>query len=141
MSGESAMRQKIVHALRHYDAMAVENPVRPGTPDVNCTLGWIELKSGRVFSDLSELTPQQRIWLRRRWLNGGLAVLLVHVKDTWFLFAGNAAFDLKYTDEDFEARMFSSTKKFSETWLIRELKDLMYLCLTGTGNTSDSAQT
>lgn len=93
---EAAMRHKVVQALKPLDAMSVENACRAGTPDVNFTDGWIELKQiGRlpVHSDtpvrVPHFNPSQRVWLRRRWHKGGKAfVLLLIGNETWLLFQG-----------------------------------------------------
>lgn len=84
--------------LKGLDPVRVENPMQPGTPDVNITLGWIELK----FADgwppkggplrVDHFTKGQRIWLTRRCRNGGKAWLLLKVGEfEWLLFDGRAA--------------------------------------------------
>jgi hypothetical protein len=93
------MRSLVVAALAVYDALAVENPAFPGTPDVNCTLGWIELKQHpcwpRITADRPVLcpkfTPQQRVWLIRRTRAGGIADLLWKIGQEWLLFDGQTA--------------------------------------------------
>ena len=100
MSSEAAMWQ----VLRpHLDALGldpvrVENSACPGTPDVNYTGGWIELKHEnewpkRVDTPLRvpHFTPQQRVWLIRRYLKGGRAFMLLRVKHDWLLFDGVTA--------------------------------------------------
>jgi hypothetical protein len=86
--------------MRPYDAMAVENRVRPGTPDVNYIGGWVELKWLRRWPKNSEeapvkiehFTPQQRVWLKTRWMRGGRAFLLLQAGGTdWLLFDGVTA--------------------------------------------------
>lgn len=97
---EGDQRGRIVRMLRAYDAHAVENRVLPGTPDVEYIGGWIELKWVRRWpknSDVSHVhvdhfTPQQRVWLKRRWRKGGRCFLLLQANQTdWLLFDGETA--------------------------------------------------
>lgn len=97
---EKVMRQNVVRWLRPLHAIAVENPVLPGTPDVNYIGGWIELKmvdSWPVGEDtplrLPHFTQHQRLWLRTRWKKGGKAFLLLQVGNDWLLFDGITAFE------------------------------------------------
>jgi len=83
------------------DPIRVENPIHPGTPDVNLANGiWIELKALAKYpvkpSYLLRLpwyTPQQRVWLYRRWRAGGRTYLLLEVvaAGDWLLFDGDVA--------------------------------------------------
>lgn len=93
------MRRKVVRALRDadLDAVAVENPAHPGTPDVNYAGGWIELKylpawpaKGGVVR-IRHFSKQQRIWLERRRDAGGAAYLLLQVGTDWLLLDGRDA--------------------------------------------------
>lgn len=83
--------------MKTLDAVSVENPVFPGTPDVNYIGGWIELKWLRDWPKrdgevaIRHFTPQQRSWLKRRWLRGGNVFLLLQVGNEWLLFDGNIA--------------------------------------------------
>jgi hypothetical protein len=82
------------------NAIAVENPIHPGTPDVNYVNGWIELKYLEKWPKNADLmpvkighfTPQQRIWLRKRSSYGGKVFLLLKVgKREHLLFKGDDA--------------------------------------------------
>lgn len=80
------------------DPHRVENAVALGMPDVNCTTCWIELKYIPKWPErggplrIPHYTPQQRVWLLRRWNCGGLAFLLVRVTaKEFFLFDGIVA--------------------------------------------------
>lgn len=84
------------------DPVRVENPIHPGTPDVNlCTGAWIELKciAGWPARDttkvrISHYTPQQRVFLYRRWkFAPGSTFLLLEVcaEQQWLLFDGDVA--------------------------------------------------
>lgn len=72
----------------------------PGTPDVECMVGWIELKWARSWPKrggafrVPHFTPQQRIWLRRRWNAGGGSWLLLQIGLCWMLFDGPTAADI-----------------------------------------------
>ena len=94
---EQTMRHRVIRGLKPLDAKPVENPVGPGTPDVNCICGWIELKWMRRWPRLGgvvridHFTPQQRNWLRRRWEKGGGAWLLLQVGQEYLLFEGPTA--------------------------------------------------
>jgi hypothetical protein len=93
---ERTMRQRVVRLLRDelLDPISVENRVGPGTPDINCTLGWLELKQADRWPPrggalrLPHLTAQQRAWLKRRREHGGCAWLLLQVGTEWMLFDG-----------------------------------------------------
>lgn len=83
------------------DPVRVENPIHPGTPDVNLRTGaWIELKAiakwparAATIVQIPHFTPQQRVWLLRRSLAGGQTYLLLEVVRTreWLLFDGKVA--------------------------------------------------
>lgn len=95
---EKVLRRWVVDALRPLHAFAVENPVNPGTPDVECTLCWIELKHVeeapvRVDTVLAvpHYTPQQRFWARQRNIAGGCSFMLIQVSSEFLLFRGEDA--------------------------------------------------
>lgn len=87
------MRGTIVRLLKPYDAVAVENPAFPGTPDVNYIEGWIELKWLRNWPvkrdsivKFEHYTQQQKLWMRQRHLKGGKVGLLLQCKKEWLYF-------------------------------------------------------
>jgi hypothetical protein len=94
---ESQMRSKITKALAPLHAIAVENPVLPGTPDVNYIEGWVELKWLRSWPvqggivRIPHFTPQQRVWHYRRRRAGGQAWFLLQCKREWLLLDGAVA--------------------------------------------------
>ena len=84
------------------DPVRVENPIHPGTPDVNLANGhWIELKSvdgwpvrESTCLRIGHYTPQQRVFLYRRWKYApGTTFLLLEVRSErqWLLFDGDVA--------------------------------------------------
>lgn len=94
---ERDLRQRVIQVLRPFDACSVENSARRGTPDVNCVLGWLELKwlrrwpkdtQSRLMRLEHRLSRQQAVWLRRRWKAGGGAWALLQVRSEYFLFDG-----------------------------------------------------
>lgn len=104
MKSESLMWKKLRPVLiaAKLDPVRVENPIYPGTPDVNLSDGrWIELKClaalpPRLSSILRipHFTPQQRVWLYRRWKyapGSTLLLLEVRAERQWLLFDGNVA--------------------------------------------------
>lgn len=87
------------------DPVRVENPIHPGTPDVNlCDGRWIELKSlpqwpsrASTLVKIRHFTPQQRVWLHRRWkyAPGSTYLMLeVHADRQWLLFDGPVAAEI-----------------------------------------------
>jgi hypothetical protein len=84
------------------DPVRVENPIHPGTPDVNFVDGrWMELKClprwpARAHTNvrIPHYTPQQRVWLYRRWKyapGSTLLLLEVRAERQWLLFDGDVA--------------------------------------------------
>ncbi len=98
---ESDMRKNLCDRLKKLDAIAVENPARPGTPDVNFIGGWIELKwlrhwPKRVGTPVKldhPLLSGQKVWIRRRNRRGGRAWVMLQCGREWLLFKGDAACD------------------------------------------------
>lgn len=95
---EAAMWDSLRPVIRSLDPVRVENPIVPGTPDVNYNRGWIELKFAERWPPrggplrVDHFTRQQRTWLTRRRKAGGLAFLLLKVGETeWLLFDGAVA--------------------------------------------------
>ena len=104
MRAESAMWKKLRPFLltAKLDPVRVENPIHPGTPDVNLSNGkWIELKCiprwpvrDTTIVRISHYTPQQRVWLYRRWKyapGSTLLLLEVRAEQQWLLFDGDVA--------------------------------------------------
>lgn len=94
---EKATRKRVVKALKPLHAVAVENSVVPGTPDVNYVGGWIELKQADEWPvmmgplRMPHYTPQQRIWHRKRRAAGGSCFVLLQVAQEWLLFDATVA--------------------------------------------------
>lgn len=84
-----------------FDPVRVENPIHPGTPDVNHIYGWIELKTiekcppkSHCIVLIKHFTQQQRVWLYRRWKYApGTTFLLLEIRaeHQWLLFDGDVA--------------------------------------------------
>lgn len=104
MRAESTLWRRIRPFLvaAKLDPVRVENPIHPGTPDVNlCTGSWIELKSIPAWPmreltrvRIDHYTPQQRVWLYRRWKYApGTTFLLLEVEsaEQVLLFDGDVA--------------------------------------------------
>lgn len=77
------------------DPVRVENAATPGTPDVNYCEGWVELKQLKAWPKkrgtpvkVRLFTPQQRAWLRRRYVVGGRVHVLLKVGREWLLLNG-----------------------------------------------------
>lgn len=99
---EKALASRVVPLLRSLDALRVENPCMPGTPDVNMITCWVELKQQdkwpvRETTPLKldhDLTPQQRNWLYRRAERGGRAYVLMQIARDYILLDGVVASDI-----------------------------------------------
>lgn len=94
---EYAVRRTLVRALRDLHAVPVENPARPGTPDVNYVGGWVEIKAlprwpgPNAVVRVRRFSVQQRRWLERRARAGGNAYVLLRVGKDWLLFFATVA--------------------------------------------------
>lgn len=125
------MRATVVQLLRQWHAVSVENPVHPGTPDVNFVNGWVELKWLREWPinggvvQLEHFTQQQRIWLLKRWNAGGFAWLLLQCRTEWLLFSGPVAFHcVGHCDRE------SLIAKANKHWLKKPKSQELYDALT-----------
>jgi len=94
------MRQKLVALLKPLHAIAVENGgCHPGTPDINCTLGWIECKATNQWPARSctpvrldhPITPGQRIFMHKRARVNGKVWVMLNIDGAWLLFRGIVA--------------------------------------------------
>lgn len=95
---ERAMRQAVVRALKSLHAVSIENPCRPGTPDISYADGLLELKWARSWPKrpetpltLDHYTPQQRLFHIKRRRAGGKMFVVLQVARDWFLLDGLAA--------------------------------------------------
>jgi hypothetical protein len=104
MKAESTFWKKLrpVFLAAKLDPVRVENPIHPGTPDVNLADGnWFELKSipgwpvrAETCLKIGHFTAQQRVWLYRRWKYApGSTFLLLEVRSSQqaLLFDGDVA--------------------------------------------------
>lgn len=98
---ESDMRGKVLRILKPLHGIAVENPVLPGTSDVNYIDGWIELKWLRSWPKrpgtpvaIEHYTPQQKLFIRKRHSLGGRAFLLLQCRREWLMFKHPVTMDV-----------------------------------------------
>ena len=97
---ESLFWDRVKPRLAGLDPVRIECDSALGVPDVNCTLGWIELKQvqekdlpKRATTPLRipHFTPQQRAWLARRSHFGGKCWVLILIGKDWLLIEGLTA--------------------------------------------------
>ncbi len=95
------MAKNVCKALKALgmDPRRIENSVGTGTPDMNCTAGWLELKHldrwpmrASTVVKMKRFTDDQRRWMLRRWGANRGAWLLLQVGCDWLLFTGEAAY-------------------------------------------------
>lgn len=94
---ENATNKRLKKAIGCFDPHRVENTCESGTPDVNCTIGWIEdkyldhwpVRKGVVRCD--HFTIQQRLWARTRIAYRGACWLFLQVGREYLLFRGDVA--------------------------------------------------
>lgn len=102
---ERNLRGYIVSNLKRVGCFihAVENPCRPGTPDVyGCIEGsmfWIELKWAEDWPKkggklrIKHFSREQRLWLRQHNVYGGRSFMILQVYNCWYLLSGIWAAD------------------------------------------------
>lgn len=82
------------------DPHRIESDVGLGIPDVNYVYGWIELKHVNAWPKrggplrMTHFSPQQRVWLSRRWRMKGNAFLLLRVGHEFLMFDGQTASEI-----------------------------------------------
>lgn len=124
---ESLFWDAVRPLLAGLHAVRVENAAAMGTPDVNCSLGWIELKQVAVKDipkrassvlPLRHFTKEQRVFhLKRSRAGGGCWVLLL-VDRAWLLFTAAQAWE-RLGHMTFEETMHAA----SFVWLTPPDKD------------------
>jgi len=139
MAHESALwklvKRKIEAPGRHL--VRVENPIGAGTPDVNYCIhgveGWIELKEVNCFPKrastvvkIGHYTPQQRLWIRRRGMSGGMVFLFLRelASMTYMLFEWQYAWEHVGKATEFELRknaLICWSGDFDEAWLLHAI--------------------
>lgn len=97
---ESRFWDAVKPLLAGLHPVRIENAVAMGTPDVNCSLGWIELKQVEekdipkretTLLRLDHYTPEQRIFQLKRARAGGPCWLLLLLDHEWLLFSSKVA--------------------------------------------------
>jgi len=129
MSEIDTMRPRVVKALRPLHAVAVENSVGPGTPDINYADGWIELKWLRRWPArqdtvvrIDHYTPQQRVFAVKRRRVDGDCWMLLQVREQWLLFDGAVAamvFNKATAKELFDAAELVFTNGLKDEELVK----------------------
>lgn len=95
---ESSMRSYLVKELQSLHAQPIESPTMGmGIPDLNHMYGWIECKWLREWPKNCDTKPvvfdhplmkEQGIWLWKRRLAGGQALVGAKVANNWFFWDG-----------------------------------------------------
>lgn len=94
---ESKFWDRVRPLLAGLHPTRIENAAGTGTPDVNTTLGWIELKQVHEKDipkrdatplRLDHFTAEQRAWLAGRANAGGACWVLLLLGEEWLLFRG-----------------------------------------------------
>ena len=90
---EEQMWTALRPSLKGLDPVRIENSLALGTPDVNYTEGWIELKNvdkrpkkEETRIEVDHFTQDQRMWIARRHQVAGRVHLLLRIEKTWLLF-------------------------------------------------------
>lgn len=113
MTDESSVRRAVLATMKRHnlDPVAIESTTKKGIPDVECVLGWLEIKykpnwtkGGYLNLKQLKFTQSQRKFLRRRHRAhkargvgrgvGSGAFFLLVVGNCWMLFDGRTAGNL-----------------------------------------------
>lgn len=129
MPRESTLRQRLIKGINEADghAVAVENAVEAGTPDLNYCVagaeGWLELKQVPDWPKgidtvirIEHYTLHQRRWIHRRQVAGGRAGLVLQVADEVFLFMDKTALVVGTLDEPRLRKRCTASWKRSIVW-------------------------
>lgn len=119
---EASMRKNLVKKLSVLDAVSIESPTTGlGIPDVNFIGGWFECKWLRAWPkgcDSNpvkfghELTKEQQIWLWRRERQGGLAMVVAQVQQSWFFWSGRKIKEEKLWDRMTRPEMIANAELY-----------------------------
>ena len=135
MRAESKQWTKLRPALvaAKLDPIRVENPIHPGTPDVNvCTGSWIEMKTledwprAGLQVRIPHFTPQQRVFLLKRWIAApGTTHLVLEIRASkeWLLFDGDVA--ARVVGRDNETRHREVARVVARSWELDKIAKLL----------------
>jgi hypothetical protein len=127
---EKTLRRRILLAINQTlecHAVAIENKLETGTPDVNYCVygaeGWLELKSIPSFPKhsntvvrIEHFTLDQRRWIKHRQNVGGRAGVVLQVGDEVFLFMDITAVVIGTLTEDQIRKRCTASWKRSIVW-------------------------
>ena len=127
---EADLQKNVMIALKALDPVPVDNPRRPGTPDVNYIEGWMELKFLHAFPKRADtvvkfpkFNPQQRVWLYKRASRGGKCYVLAQVSNLIFLF--NGGFASQYLGKMTKTQMLNHAVKVWDKFPFTELEEVV----------------
>jgi hypothetical protein len=107
---EALLSKKVLKSLLGLDPMPVDNPRKPGTPDINFIEGWLELKHlhhwpkrAKTKVKIKSWTKKQMIWHYTRTSLGGKSWVLLQVGTDYLLFSGYSA--AVYFNESSQSKM------------------------------------
>jgi hypothetical protein len=89
---ESKLRKEVLKWLKPLHGVSVENMMERGTPDINWSGGWMELKYVAAWPKKEDTLvrtknrPAQIPWAKRRVAAGGIVFWLVKIEKTYLLF-------------------------------------------------------
>jgi len=128
---EAKLSTKVLQTLRPLDAIPVDNPRKPGTPDINYIEGWIELKwlpdwpkRAATTVKFPKFRPEQRVWLVKRSKRGGVCFVFVQIKFMYLLYEGELAalyFD-KLTKTEMIKAAYAVWDHYPEDELVKTLQ-------------------
>ncbi len=133
---ETSMRSNLVKRLSSLDAVPIESPSTGlGIPDINFAYGWIECKWMRYWPKSADVYPvkfphplskEQQIWLWRREVHNGVALVAAQVSKSWFFWSGKRIKEKKLWGNMTRPQMIREAELYFPNGLVKE-KLLTYL--------------
>lgn len=129
------MRSYLVSVMKPLHAVAIENHMRAGTPDINYIDGWIECKWLQAYPKninnsirfKHTLTQGQKLWLCSRAKRGGVALVCCKISKDWYVFdafTAYANFDKMNKEDMIEKSIYHSIGKLDKERFLAWLRSL-----------------